>query len=65
MNSTATLSAGDSFAAELRVRIAEAERSLQAAVDNDDDLSALIAESQLADLRALADRNDVVIDVRV
>ena len=67
MNSaTATLPALDSFAAELRVRIAEAESALQAAREADDDLSVCIAETQLDDLRALAGRNDIAVDsVRV
>ena len=47
------------FAHELRLRLAEARSSLRAAEALDDPLLAQIAESDLADLRALALRNDV------
>lgn len=47
------------FAAELRVRVSEARASLQAADALADPLLAQIAESDLADLTALAARNDV------
>ncbi len=47
------------FARELRVRLVEARSSLSAAEALDDPLLAQIAESDLADLRALALRNDV------
>lgn len=47
------------FTQELRLRVAEAEASLRAAEALEDPLLAQIAESDLADLRALAERNDV------
>ncbi len=47
------------FARELRLRLAAAQESLRAAEADDDPLLAQIAESDLADLRSLADRNDV------
>ena len=47
------------FASELQVRVEEARASLAAAEAADDPLLAQIAEADLADLRALADRNDV------
>ena len=50
------------FAAELRLRVQEATSSLAAAEALDDPLLAQIAESDMADLRALADRNDVDLD---
>lgn len=56
MPSTAGTSA---FAAELQLRVAEAQASLAAADAMDDPLLAQIAESDLADLRSLAARNDV------
>lgn len=51
------------FAQELRLRLAEARASLRAAEALDDPLLAQIAESDLADLRALAARNDVATDL--
>lgn len=47
------------FARELTLRVEEATASLQAAEAMEDPLLAQIAEADLADLRALADRNDV------
>ena len=54
-----TTDAPSAFAAELRLRVAEADASLEAAEAMGDPLLAQIAESDLADLRALAARNDV------
>ena len=53
------------FSAELRLRVSEAQASLEAAEALGDPLLAQIAESDLADLRALADKNDVATDVLV
>ena len=47
------------FAREFRLRLAAAQELLRAAEADDDPLLAQIAESDLADLRSLADRNDV------
>lgn len=47
------------FARELQVRVEEAAATLAAAEASDDPLLAQIAEADLADLRALADKNDV------
>ena len=47
------------FASELRLRVEEAATQLQAAEALGDPLLAQIAEGDLADLRALAARNDV------
>lgn len=47
------------FTEELRLRITEAEASLQAAEALDDPLLVQIAEGDLADMRALAARNDL------
>lgn len=47
------------FAQELRLRLLEAQASLQAAEALDDPLLVQIAESDLADMRALASRNDL------
>lgn len=47
------------FARELQVRVAEASATLAVAEASDDPLLAQIAEADLADLRALADKNDV------
>lgn len=47
------------FADELRVRVDEARTSLEAAEILGEPLIAQIAESDLADLRALAARNDI------
>lgn len=47
------------FADELQVRVDEARASLQAAEVLGEPLIAQIAESDLADLRALAARNDI------
>ena len=47
------------FATELQVRVEEARASLAAAEAMEDPLLAQIAEAELADLEALADRNDV------
>lgn len=52
-------SATSAFAQELRLRVQEATASLAAAEAMEDPLLAQIAESDLSDLRALADRNDV------
>lgn len=51
--------APSAFAHELRLRVEEATASLEAAEAMGDTLLAQIAESDLSDLRALADRNDV------
>lgn len=51
-----------SFADELRIRVAEASTQVAAAEVLGDELSASIASSDLADLRALAARNDVDLD---
>ena len=50
------------FAEELKLRVEEATASLQAAEAMEDPLLAQIAEADLADLRALADKNDVELD---
>ncbi|MCW2614422.1 MAG: hypothetical protein JWN08_1416 [Frankiales bacterium] len=47
------------FAQELRLRLVEAEASVQAARHLDDPLLLQIAEGDLADMRALASRNDL------
>lgn len=47
------------FARELQLRVEEAAATLAAAEAQDDPLLAQIAEADLADLRALADKNDV------
>ena len=54
-----TTTSPSAFADELRVRLAEAGASLDAAEAMGDPLLAQIAEADLADLRALAARNDV------
>ena len=54
-----TTTAPTAFAAELKARVAEAGASLEAAEAMGDPLLAQIAEADLADLRALAARNDV------
>ena len=54
-----TTAGPSAFASELRLRVAEASTSLAAAEAVGDPLLAQIAEADLADLRALADRNDV------
>ena len=54
--------AASAFAVELQHRAAEARASLDAAEALGDPLLAQIAESDLADLRALAARNDVALD---
>lgn len=51
--------AHSAFAQELRLRMVEAQASLRAAEALDDPLLAQIAESDLADMQALAARNDV------
>ena len=51
-----------SFAAELRVRVAEASAQVAAAELLGEELQASIASSDLADLRALAARNDIELD---
>ena len=56
---TPTTAPPSAFAAELRLRVAEAAASLDAAEAMGDPLLAQIAEGDLADLRALASRNDV------
>lgn len=50
------------FASELRSRVVEAQAALAAAEAMGDPLLAQIAEGELADLRALAVRNDVDLD---
>ena len=55
-DSTATLGA---FASELRLRVQEATAALEAAEAQGDPLLAQIAAGDLADLHALALRNDV------
>ena len=55
----ARTAAEGAFARELRLRLAAAQESLRAAEADDDPLLAQIAESDLADLRSLAVRNDV------
>ena len=52
----------ESFSVELQVRAAEASTVVQAAELLGEELQASIASSDLADLRALAARNDVVLD---
>lgn len=47
------------FAEELQIRLVEAEASLAAAEALDEPLLAQIAEGELADLRAMAARNDI------
>jgi hypothetical protein len=54
--------AESAFAAELRLRLAEAQASLDSAERLDDPLLAQIAASGLADLRSLAARNDLPTD---
>lgn len=54
--------ATSAFAHELRLRLVEAATSLRAAESLGDPLLAQIAESDLADLRALAARNDVALE---
>ncbi|MGI8537393.1 MAG: hypothetical protein ACR2K2_13100 [Mycobacteriales bacterium] len=54
--------AESAFLAELQFRLVEAQATLQAAEALDDPLLAQIAESDLADLRSLAARNDVPIE---
>lgn len=51
--------AASAFARELKLRVEEATASLEAAEAMEDPLLAQIAEADLSDLRALADRNDV------
>ena len=51
--------AASAFARELTLRVQEATASLEAAEAMGDPLLAQIAEADLSDLRALADRNDV------
>ena len=55
---TGTTGSG-AFARELQLRVEEATAALAAAEALDDPLLAQIAESDLSDLRALAERNDV------
>jgi hypothetical protein len=59
VDQTPTTDVPSAFASELRLRVDEASASLQAAEAVGDPLLAQIAESDLADLRALAARNDV------
>jgi phage protein D len=56
---TPSTAGASAFASELQLRVAEAEAALAAAESMDDPLLAQIAESDLADLRSLAVRNDV------
>jgi hypothetical protein len=57
--------AAGSFTEELQVRAAEASTQVQAAELLGEELQAAIASSDLADLRSLASRNDVVLDLVV
>lgn len=50
------------FLTELRLRLAEAHATLQAAEALEEPLLAQIAEADLADLRSLAARNDVALE---
>lgn len=60
--SAAPVSRGPSaFARELKLRVEEATASLRAAEAMEDPLLAQIAEADLSDLRALADKNDVAL----
>jgi hypothetical protein len=59
---TSLSTAPDSFAEELQVRAAEASTAFQAAELLGEELQASIASSDLADLRAMAARNDVEIE---
>ena len=59
---TVSTETSTAFARELQVRVEEAAATLAAAEASDDPLLAQIAEADLADLRALADKNDVVLD---
>lgn len=61
MEQTPSTAGPSAFASELQLRVAEAEASLAAADAMEDPLLAQIAESDLADLRSLAARNDVVL----
>lgn len=54
--------AAESFSAEIQVRAAEASTQVQAAELLGEELQAAIASSDLADLRAIAARNDVELD---
>jgi hypothetical protein len=56
---TAVSPGSTAFAQELQLRVEEARAALSSAEALDDPLLAQIAESDLSDLRALADRNDV------
>ena len=58
---TVSTEASTAFARELRIRVEEASATLAAAEASDDPLLAQIAEADLADLRALADKNDVAL----
>ena len=53
------------FSEELQVRAVEASTQMQAAELLGEELQASIASSDLADLRSLASRNDVELDVVV
>ena len=55
----ATATSDGGFSSELEIRIVEAQTSLAAAEALDDELSAQIAAGDLADLQALASRNDL------
>lgn len=55
----ASETAVSAFTQELRLRLVEAEASLRAAEVLDDPLLVQIAEGDLADMRALAARNDL------
>ena len=59
---TVTTAVPSAFAEELKLRVEEATATLAAAEAADDPLLAQIAEADLADLRALAARNDVPLD---
>ncbi len=54
--------APDSFSEEIQVRAAEASAAMQAAELLGEELQAAIASSDLADLRAMAARNDVELE---
>ena len=58
----AAATATESFSAEIQVRAAEASTQVQAAELLGEELQACIAGSDLADLRAMAARNDLELD---
>ncbi len=58
---TTTTAAPSAFACELRLRVAGATASLTAAEVMEDPLLVQIAGADLADLLALAERNDIAV----